>query len=158
MYIREMPFKRNGLVLLALVVSCFSRPLVADIGVVDTEAPKTSVLYEDGGKVYLKICKPPIAPPLTRDCDSVETPKSIALNDYLYKLPYEVGAYPRTDSGLRLAQKALDDAQKGGASEAVVNRLKRVSGNLEKILKVRDDLKAAQQNLTYYEYQDEFDG
>lgn len=147
---------RSRLVLVVLFISCFSRPLVADIGVVDTETPKTWVLYEDGDKVYLKICQPPVAPPLTRNCDSVETPQSVDLNQYLEKLPYEAGAYPRTDSGLRLLQKALDDAQTSGAPEKVVNRLKMVRENLETILKVRDDLKAVQQNLTYYEYQNEF--
>lgn len=132
-----------------------------DIGVVNTQTASTKVLYSDQNKVYLKACKPPLAPPLTRDCQSDEEPKYLDLEYYIFKLPYDVGPYQRDSQGLSLVQKALSDAQKavaGGNQNAVpaVNRLSSIRTNLEKIMKLRADLSAARRDLTYYEYQAEF--
>lgn len=134
---------------------------VKDIGVVNTADARTLVLYEDQDKVYLKVCKPPLAPPLTRDCPSDETPKFLSLDNYLYKLPFNVGPYQRDQQGLSLVTKALQDARNavaGGNQNALptVERLEPIRLNLEKLLSVSNDLKAQQQDLTYYEYQDEF--
>ena len=132
-----------------------------DIGVVNTQDAKTKVVYEDQGKVYLKSCKPPLAPPLTRSCTTDETPKYLDVSVYLYKLPFEVGPYQRDAQGLALVTKSLQDANDavaGGNQNAVstVQRLTPIKLNLEKILAVQDKLQANQNGLTYYEYQDEF--
>lgn len=134
---------------------------VKDIGVVNTQDAKTKVIYEDQGKVYLKTCKPPLAPPLDRNCKTDETPKYLDVSVYLYKLPFDVGPYQRDAQGVALVTKALKDANDsvaGGNQNAVstVQRLTPIKLNLEKILAVQDKLQANQNGLTYYEYHDEF--
>lgn len=134
---------------------------VKDIGVVNAGDAKTMVLYGADGKVYLKACKPPIAPPLNRECSSDGTPKYLELNAYLTKLPYDTGAYERSDNGLTFVAKALKDAQDavaGGNQNAArtVALLEPIKANLDKILAIRDNLDAQQSDLTYYEYQDEY--
>jgi formylglycine-generating enzyme required for sulfatase activity len=147
----------------AAAVSCKTTPASStkDIGVVNTQDATTKVLYSDQNKVYLKVCKPPLAPPLTRDCASDEVPKYLELDYYIFKLPYDVGPYQRNKEGLGLVTKALQDAQNavaGGNQNAVptVSRLTPFRLNLEKMMKLRDDLAAQRRDLTYYEYQDEF--
>jgi hypothetical protein len=88
-------------------------------------------------------------------------PKYLELDYYIFKLPYDVGPYQRNKEGLGLVTKALQDAQNavaGGNQNAVpsVNRLTPFRLNLEKMMKLRDDLAVQKQDLTFYEYQDEF--
>lgn len=153
-------------VILTATISCKTRSQagdssVKDIGVVNTSDARTLVIYEDGDKVYLKVCRPPLAPPLTRACPSNETPKFLQLSVYLERLPYPVDPYQRNEAGLSLVTKALEDAQQAVAAgnqsaQAAVDRLGPIKLNLEKIQSISDHLKATQQDLTYYEYQDEF--
>jgi hypothetical protein len=80
---------------------------------------------------------------------------------YLYKLPYDVGPYQRDQASLVLVSKSLQDARNAlaagnQAAAATVERLEPVKINLEKLLAIRDNLTAQQQDLTYYEYNDEF--
>jgi hypothetical protein len=132
-----------------------------DIGLVNAADAKSGVLYEEQGKVYFKMCKPVVMSP-KRDCSSDEAPKVMPLADYLYKLPFDVGAYQRDDQALQSLTKAVQDARAAVAAgnQAAANTLTKIESfklNLETILKVRDGLAANNQDLTYYEYQDEFD-
>lgn len=153
----------KSMVISVMLSSCGleSPSSIKDAGLVNTQDGSTKVIYADQNKVYLKVCKPTLAPPLTRNCPSDATPKYLDLATYLYKLPYDVGPYQRDDQGLSFVTKALQDANNavaGGNQSAVptVEKLTPIKLNLEKILKISKDLNAPQQDLTYYEYQDEF--
>lgn len=160
----------------AATLSCRTKnnSSVKDVGMVNTQEANTKVLYADQNKVYLKACKPALAPPLTRSCASDETPRFLELPIYLSRLPYEVGKYQRTGEvktdedeqikaggGLGLVTKALKDAKQAVAdgnqnASVIVAELSPIKLNLEKILKLRDNLALTQKDLTYYQYQDEF--
>lgn len=69
--------------LCAATVGCKtpSNSSTKDIGFVNTAKASAKVLYSDGRQVFLKSCKPPLPAPLTRDCPSDESAKSMALDD-----------------------------------------------------------------------------
>jgi hypothetical protein len=132
-----------------------------DIGVVNTANAKAKVLYSDGRQVFLKSCTPPLPAPLTRDCPSDEAAKSMALDDYMNKLPYDSSPYTRNDQGLAIVTKSMSDAQAAASggnaqAQAAVTRLTPIKSNLEKLAQIRADLMPAQKDLTYYEWREEF--
>lgn len=128
---------------------------VKDIGGFNTVNGKAVVLYEDNGQVYRKICVPTPAPPLTRNCTSRESPKSMPLESYLKGLPFDCGPYNRDESGRDVVTKLIKDAQTSGQTE-VVSRLEKNLSNIKKVLSIRDNLKKDQTDLTYYEYQEDY--
>lgn len=156
--------KYVGILISMSLISCMTNKSDSsskDIGMVNTQDAKTKVVYEEQGKVYLKNCKPPLAPPLDRNCTTDETPKYLESKVYLYKLPFDVGPYQRDAQGLALVTKALKDANDaiaGGNQNAAstVLQLTPIELNLKKILAVKEELQANHKDLTYYQYQDEF--
>ncbi len=149
--------------LCAATVGCktISNSSTKDIGFVNTANASAKVLYSDGSQVFLKSCKPPLPAPLTRDCPSDESAKSMALDDYMNKLPYDSSPYTRNDQGLAIVTKALSDAQAAASgghaqAQAAVTRLTPIKSNLEKLAQIRADLMPAQKDLTYYEWREEF--
>lgn len=131
-----------------------------DIGAVSLENGQSYVIYEDGGKVYLRNCGEAL-PPLTRSCPSAEGTLWATLDSYLEALPYEVGPYKRTEDGLKLANNALEAAREAanGGNEIAERKLEALSeqvANLDKVVGIRNELTVKQTDLTYYSFHSEF--
>ena len=138
-------------------VSCRSTsPLspVKDIGVFNTIDAKGQVIYSEGSVVFNKACDSSATLPYTRSCSSSQTPKQMDLAKYLGALPYDTGAFARDANGLSLISKAIADAQANN-QESVVLRLTPIKSNIQKILKIKDNL-TSNVVLTVYDYQDDF--
>ena len=150
--------------LVALSASCrtsMNSSSTKDIGTINTTNAQMMVIYEDQGQVYVKTCVGSMQTTLTRACAGNVSPKKISINDYIQKLPFDVGPYQRTPQGLELVKSLLTEARKAAANgntnaNSTVANLDGIRLNLETILKLRSDLTAQQQSLTYYEYNDEF--
>jgi hypothetical protein len=132
-----------------------------DIGVINASKSEVGVVYEDNGTVYYKRCKPPTANP-NRNCASEKQPQSMRLDEYIYKLPYDVGTLERTDQAMAMIAKSVDDARAAvqAGNQAAAETLKVIEPrklNLEAILRIRDALGAQNRDLTYYEYNKEFE-
>jgi hypothetical protein len=129
-----------------------------DIGLQNTVQGKSAVVYENQGRVYIRVCKSVQASP-SRTCEAEGREGSLALNEYISRLPYDIGQYHRTDEDLAFLTRAVNDSRlaRGNPSAAETARdLEPKRANLETILKIRDSLKVQNHDLTYYNYQDEF--
>ncbi len=153
-------------VLLVGLISCKTpttenNSSLRDVGLIDSMAAKSLVLYGDGNLVLLKTCKELSVSPVTRDCASDIPPRSMSANDFIAKLPFDVGSYPRNDESITVVANFLETAktaaQAGNESaKATVKKLEQIEKNLKIIRSVRLSLTDKQNSLTYFEYQDEF--
>ena len=131
-----------------------------DIGVINTSEAEAGVIYEDNGTVYYKSCKPLVANP-GRNCATATQPQSMRLDEYINKLPYDVGSLERNDEAMSTITKIVDDARAAvtGGNQAAVETLKITEArklNLQSILKIRDALRVQNKDLTYYEFEKDF--
>ena len=131
-----------------------------DVGAVNTAKGESLVVYQDQGVVYLKNCKPVVVPP-TRSCASEGPPQSMKLDQYIDKLPYDVGTYKRDDNSLAIVTKMVEDAHRAadaGNQQAAetLKTIEPIKDNLAMILKIRDALNFANNDLTVYEYDKDY--
>jgi hypothetical protein len=155
-----------SVLLMSLVSFCKStapdaNTQLKDIGLINTIGAKNSVLYSEQGQVFLKSCKQVVLPPVTRDCASDGTPKSMSESDYIKKLPFDVGAYSRDQQSLDMVSKFLESARSAAATgnqnaAQTVQKLETIESNLKTILFVRSALTKDQGSVTYFEFNDEY--
>jgi hypothetical protein len=131
-----------------------------DVGAVNIAKGESLVLYQDQGVVYLKNCEPVVVPP-TRSCASEGPPLSMKLAQYIDKLPYDVGTYKRDDNSLAIVTKMFEDAHRAadaGNQQAAetLKTIEPIKDNLAMILKIRDALNFANNDLTVYEYDKDY--
>jgi hypothetical protein len=151
----------NVILLAGLLGASFAES--KDIGVVTTTTDlQIKVLYENRGRVYLRKCDPVVPPPVTRDCSTTSAIYYLDTDTYLKALSYDVGSYEKTEKSLDLVNAMLSDAQDAAnhgnqKAQSVVQRLTTIKTNLDKIFNIRRQLQAYQKDVTYYEFQDDFE-
>ena len=115
------------------------------------------VIYADEGNVFAKVCEPPFARGIHRNCASKAEPISMTLEAFIANLDLDVGKYSRDEDGLAEASAALDRVKQGYSAATAtaateIERLRPIKSNLELIVKLKEDLTSKQKDITTSSY------